>query len=569
MSSTLVITVVVVAAVGWLAFLAVSALRSRGPEEIPANLAPGATDDQLETRRVERFQQAAVLLSAVLAVGLPLYYLGETSRQEGFVSQFDEESIHRGEELVAEYGCYGCHGPEGVGGVASYVEKRTGVTVSWAAPSINDVFFRYGRDEVRYWLTYGRGNTPMPAWGLAGGGPMNEQQIEDIVNYLETIQIPQSEAAAEVETVVDEELRRLEGADAAMAAAIVDQEQVIAELERAPELAPVATDLAEEAAAIVDGASQGLDTDGDGLADDAEVALSELTLRARDAFLLPGLAPIELDPANPTTNDGIPDLEFVQQALANMEELVASKRAPILASTVDAIREALADTGEDGDGDGISDTAEAQIVARFADAVNTVLPSELVVVELDPTNPESRGGVSDLETARTVVSGLHTLELNLNIQSDNNEKLLAPAREALDNLFAAQRDKAWEFDFQGIADHAFDGDVERAKRVVGLFNGYCARCHTSGYSAGVAFEQEAGSGGFAPALWDGRPAVQFLSDDDLVSFLIVGAEANKPYGVNGFGNGQMPGWGEILSNEDLADLAHWLRAGDLTGKGDG
>ncbi|NIR38262.1 MAG: hypothetical protein GWN79_14355, partial [Actinobacteria bacterium] len=72
-------------------------------------------------------------------------------------------------------GCYGCHGPDGVGGVASYVEKRSGVTVSWAAPSLNDIFYRYGRDEIRYWLVYGRGNSPMPAWGLAGGGPMNDQ----------------------------------------------------------------------------------------------------------------------------------------------------------------------------------------------------------------------------------------------------------------------------------------------------------------------------------------------------------------------------------------------------------
>ncbi len=84
----------------------------------------------------------------------------------------------------------------------------------------------------------------------------------------------------------------------------------------------------------------------------------------------------------------------------------------------------------------------------------------------------------------------------------------------------------------------------------------------------MPFTQPAGSGGFGPALWDGRPAVQFLSDEDLVAFLIVGAEANQPYGVNGFGNGQMPAFGQILSIEDITDLAHWLRTGDLTGRGD-
>jgi mono/diheme cytochrome c family protein len=171
MDSSVVITIVVIAAVAWLAFLGVSALRSRGPEEVPSNLAPGESDDVMETKRLERTQQAAVLLSAFLAIGLPLYYLGETNRQEGFVDQFDQESVTRGEHLVEEFDCYSCHGPDGVGGVASYIEKRTGATVQWAAPPLNNIFYRYDRDAVRYWITYGRGNSPMPAWGLAGRRP--------------------------------------------------------------------------------------------------------------------------------------------------------------------------------------------------------------------------------------------------------------------------------------------------------------------------------------------------------------------------------------------------------------
>ena len=69
-------------------------------------------------------------------------------------------------------------------------------------------------------------------------------------------------------------------------------------------------------------------------------------------------------------------------------------------------------------------------------------------------------------------------------------------------------------------------------------------------------------------MWEARPAVQFLSDQDLVDFLIVGAQPNQPYGVNGFGNGRMPAFGAILSIDDLELLAKWLRNGDLTGFGD-
>ena len=42
------------------------------------------------------------------------------------------------------------------------MEPRTGVAVQWAAPRLDDVFYRYSEDEVNYWITFGRANTPMP-----------------------------------------------------------------------------------------------------------------------------------------------------------------------------------------------------------------------------------------------------------------------------------------------------------------------------------------------------------------------------------------------------------------------
>ncbi len=566
MSSSIVITIGVIGAVAWLAFLGVAALRSRGKEEIPPNLAPGMTDDVLETNRLERAQVGAVLLSAFLAVGLPLYYLTESNRQESFVDQFHEESVERGEHLVEEFACYGCHGPGGAGGVAPYVEKRSGVSVSWAAPPLNDIFYRYGREEVRYWIAYGRGNSPMPPWGVVGGGPMNDQQIEDIINYLETQQIPQIDAVQNVDDIVTSELQRLEGAEAAVAAAVLRQRQVIADLERAPELAPIAQDLAIRARAALTTASQGLDTDGDGLSDAAETLINDITQEAKAAFLLPGLVELSLDPANPATN-GSPDREAAEAALAGLRGLVASSRAPALEPFAEAIAESLENSGPDGDGDGVADEEEPRIGAQMTAAIGEILPSLLRVTALDPTNTSSQGGESDLETASQAVSGLESIALGLQISTDNFDKLIGPARDSLSRLQAAGAAKAWEFDFESIAARTFGGDVESAQRVVGIFNGYCARCHTAGYSAGVPYQLEAGSGGFAPALRQGRPAVQFLDQESLVAFLTLGAEANKPYGVNGFGNGQMPGFGKQLSVEDLELLARWLLSGDLTGKG--
>ena len=143
-----------------------------------------------------------------LAFYLPIYYLGEQDRQAGFVEQFDEESLERGAEVVASVGCTDCHGSDWSGGGASYVEKRSGINVNWAAPALNDVFYRYDAEEVRYWIVYGRANTPMPAWGTEGGGPLDEQQVSDVINYLATQQIDQQAALAKIDPSVDLQLQR-------------------------------------------------------------------------------------------------------------------------------------------------------------------------------------------------------------------------------------------------------------------------------------------------------------------------------------------------------------------------
>ena len=57
--------------------------------------------------------------------------------------------------------------------------------VNWKAPALNTVLLRYSREEVRYILTYGRPFSPMPAWGVKGGGPLNDQQLQNLIDYLE------------------------------------------------------------------------------------------------------------------------------------------------------------------------------------------------------------------------------------------------------------------------------------------------------------------------------------------------------------------------------------------------
>ena len=59
---------------------------------------------------------------------------------------------------------------------------------------------------------YGRPGTPMPAWGAEGGGPLTTQQIDELIAYLESIQLTSDQAKAQVEEAVRSELGLGEGA---------------------------------------------------------------------------------------------------------------------------------------------------------------------------------------------------------------------------------------------------------------------------------------------------------------------------------------------------------------------
>ena len=173
-SSSITIIISLVILFGLALLISVGLRRGKVEEEYVPNLSECKSDRELETKHLDKVLTIAVLVSSLLTIMIPLYFLGEKTRQESFVEEFDRVSVERGEHLFEEFGCGNCHAPDGSGGAALYVEKRSGVSVTWVAPAINNVFYRYDDEEVRYWLIYGRANSPMPAWGLKGGGPMND-----------------------------------------------------------------------------------------------------------------------------------------------------------------------------------------------------------------------------------------------------------------------------------------------------------------------------------------------------------------------------------------------------------
>ena len=51
----------------------------------------------------------------------------------------------------------------------------------------------------------------------------------------------------------------------------------------------------------------------------------------------------------------------------------------------------------------------------------------------------------------------------------------------------------------------------------------------------------------------------------MYEFIAVGSTSGEGYGVNGVGSGRMPGFGMVLSAEDLDLIVRYLRGATLDG----
>jgi mono/diheme cytochrome c family protein len=204
--------IAVVALLAWVVYIFVNirqSRRERGAEiELAANRDTPPSDEVFEGRRLEQVQLLSVLFLLAIVIGLPVYWLREPGRQSGAETGFGDRSVSRGETLYTEgFQCVNCHGADLSGGSATTIIALPledggtfNVQVGWEAPSLNDVFTRFDTEienpsestEVRQILVYGRG--VMPAWGLEGGGRGNEQQIQDLIDYLWAEQLGPTES---------------------------------------------------------------------------------------------------------------------------------------------------------------------------------------------------------------------------------------------------------------------------------------------------------------------------------------------------------------------------------------
>jgi mono/diheme cytochrome c family protein len=187
-SSTLAVGIMALGALVLVGFLFYANNRRRSRfEDVPPAMRPAYSDEELERGHLESLMQWGLVLTALLAVFLPVYWLNERPRLQSEREDFFVAAVERGDTLY-QANCSTCHSPNLAGGAAPSPYGGE----SWPAPALNNIVTRYAdsrsiqdvHDFIVLTLQRGRPGTPMPTWGAAYGGPMTDQNIEDIADYI-------------------------------------------------------------------------------------------------------------------------------------------------------------------------------------------------------------------------------------------------------------------------------------------------------------------------------------------------------------------------------------------------
>jgi mono/diheme cytochrome c family protein len=177
------------------ALLYARSVRGRKPwiEDVPSAMRPGYSDEELEGRIRMRYLTWGVVLTIFFALFLPTYWVLEQNRLQEEVEGFFTASVERGETLYTE-NCAQCHGADATGGGAA---SPYNPDENWPAPNLTTIAARYEnnpnitdiREYIINTIEHGRPGTPMPIWGAAYGGPWNDQQVEEVTDFILSRQV--------------------------------------------------------------------------------------------------------------------------------------------------------------------------------------------------------------------------------------------------------------------------------------------------------------------------------------------------------------------------------------------
>jgi mono/diheme cytochrome c family protein len=126
----------------------------------------------------EQREATVVALGLVLiATVIMVYLFNEPNRRVSAEEEKIEESAMRGVDHYVQF-CLQCHGEDGM------ATGRVGVPLNTPQNQTdNEVLWDQREEVIRRTIERGRGQI-MPAWAESEGGPLNQEQITDLVNLI-------------------------------------------------------------------------------------------------------------------------------------------------------------------------------------------------------------------------------------------------------------------------------------------------------------------------------------------------------------------------------------------------
>ena len=182
------------------AYLALRRPRREGTPDIPPAMKPGPTDASLEKPRLERMYAWGAVAVIIMAIWVPIVWLHEPSQNKQDQATMNAESVVRGSMIVQlnsptnpeGFGCVRCHGANLQGWYNVYngsVVKTPDLQTVCGGPFVNPPHpLIKSLDDVVNTIAQGRPGTDMPSWSVKFSGSLDDQQINDIVNYILSIQ---------------------------------------------------------------------------------------------------------------------------------------------------------------------------------------------------------------------------------------------------------------------------------------------------------------------------------------------------------------------------------------------
>jgi len=171
--------------------------RPRGPD-IPPAMRSGPSDPDLEVPVREKLYAWGLVAVVIMAVWVAAVFLRENVSNEDDTKAQLAASVERGklttepgsEENQIGFNCERCHGPGLHGG--QNVFNGSVVVVPNLQTVCGGAAFGHAQikslNDVITTIAQGRTGTDMPSWSVRFAGAMDDQQIQDIVNYILSIQ---------------------------------------------------------------------------------------------------------------------------------------------------------------------------------------------------------------------------------------------------------------------------------------------------------------------------------------------------------------------------------------------